>query len=563
MQLAIPSSLKFMRQHVPQSGRRISAIAILILLNSLLTVLNPKLLGMYIDHVLMDQPLPFGNGALLLSLFIAVTLVSLLLGTFLIWFTEKIGWQATNSLRLELLETILGKGREFFIEHKPGEVIERVDGDAQALSEFFSKFFASILGNAMLLTVIVIFLTGIHWVFALAFLALILVTVSISILGRKWIMGFFLKERKVTSELYGTHEDLLSAREDLIGLGEIVYPIEKASAIEKSKYTASLRTQLAARLFNIVISLAVGLGSVLPFLVGVPLFARNSISVGDIFLVSFYATMVFIPTFEIVRQMDILQRAEASIARMNQILEDDQSVFVSQKPVPDKIETIEMENLSFTYRDETDFKIEGITFRFDLGKLNGIVGRTGSGKTTLLRLILRQYESYSGKIMINGKEIRMFPKEDYQSLFYWVSQTGGFFPGSIIENLTFYDNSPDLERLISLMKQFRLWNILEDVDFNLHADFKQLQLSDGQKQIFEFIRALYFDSPILILDEITSSTDTVYTHQILDHLERIKDEKLVILVAHHHETICKLENILYLEDGSHKINQKSTEEVIV
>ncbi len=543
------SFFEFIKHYVSRPMLKISLIGLTILMNSIFTVLNPKLLGFYVDYVLSGVSIPFDNENVLLYLFLLVSFTTLVLGTLISWYTEKIGWDATNRLRLELLNNILKKGRDFFVDHSPGETIERVDGDVQILSQFFSKFFASILGNGFLLLVIVLFLGTIHWAFSFAFLCLIVLTVVISSKGRKWVMQYFLKEREVSSVLYGTHEDLLAARDDLVGLGEETFQFDKAEHVESSKFAASLKTQLVARVFNIIVSLAVGMGSVIPFLVGVPLFDRGSITIGEIFLVTFYATMVFMPTFEIVRQMDVMQKAETSIQRINQLLTIEKMTYESTLDIPVDIQSIRFQNLSFQYKPDEPHALHGITGEFRKGQINGIAGRTGSGKTTLLRLLLRQYDPNDGTIFLNETEITAFRKEEYQSKFYWISQAGGFFPGSIIENMTFYDNDPNVNRITQLLKSFDLWQILERVNFDLQEDFTSLKLSEGEKQMFEFIRALYFDPQILILDEATSSTDIIFTNRILDHLEKIKGIKLIIVVAHHPETLRRLDTILHLESG--------------
>lgn len=537
--------------------QKITLIGIIVLVQSLMAVLNPQILGMYVDYVLSGSPLPIQPPIVLIGTFILITAFTLFVGTYLVWITEKIGWEATNRLRKDLMENVLSQGREFFLENKPGEVIEKIDGDVMALSGFFSKIVSSIVANGLLLLLIIVFIGTVHWAYSIAFFFLILITIVMSNEGRKRIMTFFLKERQASASLFGIHEDLLSAKEDLLGIGETEYPFKRASVVEANKFESSLKTQLAARVFNIFISLAVALGSILPYVVGVPLFSKDQISIGDIFLVSFYATMIFLPTFEIIRQIDTLQRAEASLTRISQIQKNTLTISEASMIKVPVIECIKFNNIRFEYSQSDDFALEVPSVEFRKGELNGLVGRTGSGKTSLLRLLLRTYEPNSGHIDVNGIDIHSFKIDEYQSRFLWISQAGGLFPGTILENLTFYETMPDLERLTSLLKKFELWGILAKVNNDLNAEISSLNLSEGQIQLFEIVRAAYFDPEVLILDEATSSTDEKVTKHIFRYLNEVKKDKLIIFVAHQPDTLKRLDHIVQLNNGKVTFSGKS------
>ena len=208
--------------------------------------------------------------------------------------------------------------------------------------------------------------------------------------------------------------------------------------------------------------------------------------------------------------------------------------------------------------------LKSVSGSFFQGMLNGLVGSTGSGKTTLLRLLQRKYVEYDGGILINGVNIKEIDYEEYHQNIFMISQSGSLFSGTLLENLTFYEENPDVAKLIGIMEMIGLVDFLEQINFNLDIPVSSLKLSTGQKQMIEVVRALYSNAKILVFDEATSSVDMTFTQNVVSILDKIKKKRLVIVVTHQPEVIAKLDNVLDLDkinngDNNHPYFQMEVE----
>ena len=255
-----------------------------------------------------------------------------------------------------------------------------------------------------------------------------------------------------------------------------------------------------------------------------------------------------------------LAKARVSLDRINEILAHDEVI----KNAPDAVklntfaDSISFENVSFSYK--SDLVLKNVSFTIKKGQTIAIVGESGSGKSTLLDLIPRFHDPSKGKITIDGIDLRTIDINDTRELIGIVAQDSLLFNATILENIAFGDETPDINRAITAAKNANAFEFISalDCEFEYNVGDRGNKLSGGQKQRISIARAMYKNPEILLLDEATSALDTESERQVQLALDAIMKGKTSIVVAHRLSTIINADIILVfkkgeiVETGSHK-----------
>jgi ABC-type multidrug transport system fused ATPase/permease subunit len=290
--------------------------------------------------------------------------------------------------------------------HTPGEMIDRLDGDVTILSNFFSQLIIQVLGNVILLLGVLTLLFQVDWRVGLV-LGLFVLVAALTLKNLRSIaVPHWLATRKVSAESYGFIEERLAGTEDIRASGARAYTLRRFTELMRTR----LRTQRKAGLVTSVMvngtMLLIALGTVVAFAVSTYLYLNQAISIGTVYLIYYYSTMLTKPIDLIMQQMDDLQQVGASIARiqelyaLNNTLQDGNTPFT-----PSGSLAVAFENVSFAYSGD-DLVLQQISFCLEPGSVLGLLGRTGSGKTSITRLLLRLYDPVSGSICMNGQDVR-------------------------------------------------------------------------------------------------------------------------------------------------------------
>jgi ATP-binding cassette subfamily B protein len=219
---------------------------------------------------------------------------------------------------------------------------------------------------------------------------------------------------------------------------------------------------------------------------------------------------------------------------------------------------VEFVNVSFAYQGE-DWVLEDVSFSVEPNEMVAIVGHTGAGKTSLINLLLRFYEPQRGQILVGGRNVREWPREQLRRQFGVVLQEPYLFSGSIGSNIRLGNPNISEQQAIDAAEQVNLWSLAESLpgSFDESIGERGSSLSSGQRQLLSFARALAHNPQFLILDEATSSVDTATEHEIQTALSRLVEGHTSIVVAHRLSTIRRADRILVMhrgrlrESGSH------------
>ena len=420
--------------------RRVALLAALIFGGTGLQLINPQFLRIFIDDARAHE----GLNTLIMAaaIFIGVIVVQQVMNVWATYVSENIAWTSTNALRHDLARHCLDLDMDFHNTHTPGELIERINGDVTTLANFFSQFVLQLIGSGLMIVGVLLVLFGVDWriggaMTVYACLVMLALSRVRGISVPHWIAG-----RQASTEMASFLEERLAGTEDLRSSRATDYVMRQFYALMRqillTYRTAHMLGNVGSTIarFSFAGGLSIGLG------LGGWLYLNHSISLGTVYMVSYYAGLLSWPLYQITGQIDDLQQASAGLARVN-ALREVPSVIVdgpdaARLPAGTDGLTLEFDGVTFGYSPEEPV-LRNISFRVEPWEVVGLLGRTGSGKSTISRLIFRLYDPQSGRICFSGTDIRNMRLAELRSRVGLVTQEVQLFHGTVRDNLTFFD----------------------------------------------------------------------------------------------------------------------------
>ena len=534
-------------------------------------------------------------------MFIIVAIVQQVVNVLATYVSENVSWKAMNSLRADLAEHCLYLDLSFHNSRTPGEMIERIDGDVLGLSNFFSQFVIQVLGNALLLVGILVLLTLENVWVGLILSVFALVAFLILARFRDIAVPHWAAERQTSSELFGFLEERLAGTEDIRSNKAQAYVLNKFYQLMR---TLMRRSMKAAMMINVLLNsmmMLFAIGIAIAFAVGGYLYFSDIVTIGTVYLIFHYTTMIERPITSITRQLEDLQRAGAGVSRIQEILGiknklqasavDDigNQVHLSRTG---KAIALQFDGVTFGYDDSVtkdladgqpsnvdeskfdqngnDYEevdkirvVENISFQLEPGKTLGLLGRTGSGKTTITRLIFRFYDPDGGAIRIsvegyekggNGYDLidlRNLDLHDLRQQIGIVTQNIQLFHANVRDNLTFFDRHFRDEEILKVIDELGLMEWFHSLPDGLETELESAGggLSAGEAQLLAFARIFLKNPGLVILDEASSRLDPSTEELIEQAVDRLIRERTAIIIAHRLRTVQRADNILILENG--------------
>ncbi|MGH8914818.1 MAG: ABC transporter ATP-binding protein [Acidimicrobiia bacterium] len=457
-----------------------------------------------------------------------------------------IGWSATNRLREDLTTHLFGLDMGFHNNTTPGEMIERVDGDVTALSQFISRFLVRLIGAGVLLTGVII----ISWlespVMGLAVTVYVFLVLALLIRLRKLAVAAAEEERETSARLYGFIEERLAGIDDIRALGAGRFTMVRLVPVIRDFFT---RTSTAWRKRIVVwvsANTAFWAGDALALVVGVWLTVEGSISVGTAYLILQYVQLVRSPIEQVTQELQELQKASGGIVRIDQLRRLTSSLLDGDVDLPRVPLAVELDHVSFSYEDRG--VLEDVSFRLEPGRSLGLLGRTGGGKTTITRLIARLYDPDRGSVKVGGIDLRRVRSESLRGSVGVVTQDVQLFRATVKDNLTFFDPRPD-DEIIAALDAVGLGPWISKVGLDTVLGSGGQGLSAGEQQLLAFARVFLQDPGVVILDEPSSRLDPVTETLIATATERLFAGRTVVIIAHRLETVRTTDEIMVVDAG--------------
>ncbi len=305
---------RFLRRYLSRRVPLVLALGVTLLISIGLQLVNPQILRSFIDEARA------GAADSLLTrmalLFIGVAVSQQLIGVLVVYITENLGWAATNDLRFDLARHTLGLDMSFHASHTPGEMIERIDGDVMALSNFFSQFILQVFGNLLLVLGILVVLLREDWRISLSLAAFVGLTMFVLLRLANISVSSWEEERQASADLFGFLEERLSGTEDIRSNNARDYVLDRFYRLTRTLMRKTIRAGLKLNILLNTTWTLFAVGNAIAILVSAMLFRAGNITLGTVFMVVYYTNMLFWPLERITQQMQDLQRAGASLIRI-------------------------------------------------------------------------------------------------------------------------------------------------------------------------------------------------------------------------------------------------------
>lgn len=464
---------------------------------------------------------------------------------------ENVSWVATNAIRADLLAHLLRLDASFHSAHTPGELIERVDGDVSTLARFFSRFIVYVIGNLILLLGVVGLLFAVDWRVGLAMSAFVVVGLAATLRIRRVATPSWVAARQSSADFYGFIGEYLSGLEDIRSSAAEPYVLRRCAEVMRSWLAAFTRAEMWGYALISTSQGLFGLATAVAFLLSAILYRDGSLTIGAVYLIFQYATVLRQPTDQIRTEIQDLQQADAGLGRIEELLATKPSLIDgSVDALPSGPLAVELEGVSFAYGDNTPV-LHDVSLYLDPGRVLGIVGRTGSGKTTLTRLLPRFYDPLGGVVRLSGVDVRNVRQNAIRSRVGLVTQEVHLFNTSLRDNLTLFDQTVSDEQVIEVLATMGLSDWLSELPAGLDTPLGLggVGLSAGQAQVLACARIFLRDPDLVILDEASSRLDPATERLVHDALGRLLEGRTGVMVAHRLATIGYADDILVLEDG--------------
>ncbi|MGC1310534.1 MAG: ABC transporter ATP-binding protein [Phormidesmis sp.] len=532
---------------LPQRGRLVG-LAIALFSSIGLQILNPQILRYFIDTAVAGGP---QRSLIRAALgFLAIAIVRQGLAIAATYLSETVAWSATNELRLDLTQHCLQLDLAFHKAHTPGELVERVDGDVDALSRFFSQFVLQVVGNGLLIGGVLGVLWWEDWRAGLGLS--LFAAIALGILSRLQALavGPWRVYRQVSAEFYGFIGEYLGGLEDIRANGAVGHVMDRCyrilrrwlKAFHRARFRSTLLWGTTVGLFSAGTALALALGAYL--------WSRDAITIGTVYLIYYYSSLIEEPIENIRQELEQFQQAAASFQRIQDLQQQQSHLHPGGRAVlPQAALSVKFDAVWFGY--EAAPTLENVSFDLPAGQTLGLLGHTGSGKSTLARLLLRLYDSQRGEISLGGVNIAEVPLSVLPHRVGLVTQDVQLFQTTVRNNLTFFDPHISDEQILQTLAELGLlpWlkQLPQGLDTALGADSSGL--SAGQAQLLAFARVFLKDSGLAILDEASSRLDPTTERLIERAVDRLLEKRTGIIIAHRLRTVMWADQILILEQG--------------
>lgn len=534
-------------QYLKPQWMRVTLLAVFMFGGIGLSLLNPQILRYFIDTAKVGGATR--NLLIAGGVFLAIGVFSQVVMLVNSYLGQDVGWRATNRMRGDLAHHCLQLDMSFHHQHTPGELVERVDGDTTALSNFFSEFVLQVIGSLLLLGGVLVLVAREDWRAGVALGAFVAVAILVYNLTRNIAVPVYTAEREGYSRLFGFLEERLTGIEDLRTNGGIGYTMDQFYDVNRDVYGRVVKAHVMGEVLQTISGVLFALGHALSMGMGIYLYQKEVFTIGTVYLVFHYTAMLRWPLIMISRQINELQRATAGLKRIEALYRTTSSIEDGTETLPksDAL-AVEFNSVTFSYT-AGESVLKDVSFQLQPGKSLGLLGRTGSGKTTITRLLFRLYEVNSGQICVGGKAIEEIRLENLRHQIGMVTQDVQLFNATVRENLTLFDAGIPDEQILLVIEELGLSEWYQSLADGLDTPIEGTGLSAGEAQLLAFARVFLKDPRLVILDEPSSRLDPATEQRIDSAVQRLLRGRTSIIIAHRLGTVQQVDEIMILADG--------------
>lgn len=530
------------------------ALAILSAIISVsLTLYIPVLTGNAIDNIIDKGNVNFEN-VLQIIIYIAVGVAGVAIFQWtMTYFTNVISYKTVRDLRRDVFYKFNDVPLSYIDTHSHGDLISRVINDVDAVGDGLSQMFLQLFSGIVTILGTMVFMFIIDWRIALAVIILTPLSLFVAAFIGKMTHNRFARQQQLQGDISSYVEEYVGNQRIVKAFSYEDRAFENFEKYNQELYTVGFKAQFAGalanpstRFVNATVYAAVGIFGAITAIAG-------TLSVGQLSCFLTYANQYTKPFNEVTGVLTQLQTAIAAAGRVFDVLDAEDEP--EDKPDSIKVENckgnVKIENVNFSYVKDKPL-ITNFSLDVKSGSHIAIVGPTGCGKTTFINLLMRFYDTDSGKISVDGVDIKDMERDELRKLYGMVLQDSWLFCGTIMENLKYGNPNATDEEVIEAAKAAYAHSFIRRMPDGYDTMISEGggNLSQGQKQLLCIARAMLSNPTMLILDEATSSIDTLTEIRVQKAFAKIMQGRTSFVVAHRLSTIKESDVILVMRDGN-------------
>ena len=522
---------------------------------ALLTIIGPRQISRITDLIAsglstgIDMPAIARVGLLIMGIYACSGLFTFLQHYLMAGFNQRL----SKRMRREIVGKINRLPLSYFNFHEHGDVLSRVTNDVDTIGMSLSNSLASIVSSAAQFVGCLVMMIVTNWIMAgTSVVSTIFAMILMMVIMSKSQKHFIARQKNLGNlngyieEMYTGHDIIRTSNADANVKAEF-------DRLNNAVRDANFKSQFLGGLMQPLMGFIGNFGYVAVCVVGAALAMNGAITFGVITAFMIYVRQFQSPVQQIAQAMTNMQSAAAAAERVFEFLAESEMENESGKPrkIGETRGEVEFRHVKFAYPDKPDKTIiKDFSVHVRPGQKVAIVGPTGAGKTTLVNLLMRFYETTGGEILIDGVNITDMSREEVHGQFGMVLQDTWLFEGTVRENLLYNTRDVSEECMKDACRACGIHTFIKALPQGYDTVLSDnTAISAGQKQLMTIARAMIQNSPMLILDEATSSVDTrteLITQQAMD---KLTEQRTSFVIAHRLSTIRNADVILVLRDG--------------
>lgn len=525
--------------------------------SAVLGVVGPKYLGEIIDAIDAQVKNKLATGAMDFG-----PIYEILLTIFFVFAASSVASFIQHYIMAGIVQSVITKLRSsinkklsvlplsYFDNHNKGDILSRITNDMDNINNTLQNTLLQIINSVV--TFVGVFIIMLYYSVSLSVASLSPFPISlvVALVVLRFSKIYFRKQWKSTGDVNGHIEEMFTGHKIVKAFSHEKKAIEEFDLINEELAESGRKAQYFSGVLNPLINFANNAGFIFVCILGGYLIISGKQSVSAITVFMAYSKMLMQPIIDLSNIANTMQSSLASAERVFNILEAEEEKEDIKEYTELDGELVEFKDVSFSYVPEKPL-IESFNLKVEKGQLVAIVGPTGAGKTTIVNLLMRFYEINSGKILIDGKDIKDISRKSLRDTLGMVLQDTWLFEGTIRENILYGNENATEEEFMAAVKAAKVDYFVSTLSegFETLLEEDGSNLSAGQRQLITIARAILASPKILILDEATSSVDTRTELQIQQAMQNLMQGRTNFVIAHRLSTIRQADKILVMNDG--------------
>lgn len=557
----LKGTLKRLIQYLNVFKMKIILVIIFAIASSAFGIYGPKLLGKattkvfegvmekvagstlgidfdYISRIMLTLVILYGMSALL----------SYVQGYIMSGVSMKVSFKMRNDISEKINKIPL----RYFDDTNHGEVLSRITNDVDTVSQTLNQSMTQIITSFTTVVGVLIMMLSISGTMTLVALGIIPLSMFLVMLVIKQSQKYFKEQQKLLGKVNGHIEEMYGGHQIIKAFNGEAESAEKFETYNDELYKSSWKAQFLSSIMMPMIGIVGNIGYVAVCVLGGALAAKKTIEVGDIQAFIQYVRNFTQPISQLANISNVLQQTAAAAERVFEFLDEPEEIAETLDPedASNIHGEVEFRNVHFGYKEDQTV-INDFSIKVKQGQKVAIVGPTGAGKTTMVKLLMRFYDVQSGEILIDGKNIKSFTREDLRDQFGMVLQDAWLYNASIKDNILYGNLNATDEEVLKAAKDAHVDGFVHALPkgYDMVLNEEANNVSQGQKQLITIARAFISNPKLLILDEATSSVDTRTEVQIQKAMARLMENRTSFIIAHRLSTIRDADLILVMNHG--------------